>query len=80
MEELKYAQVVKERKGEKVVNIEKLIKAVKKILTYFFPTSHIELENLILRQDNNRVTRKNIRILKKRQITPKPRQITNDQP
>ena len=65
--ELKYAQVVKEREGSKVVNIEKrIIYGMEEDIDFsFISTSYIERENLTLRQDNNRLTRKTLGYSKK---------------
>lgn len=59
---LKYAQVVKEREGGEIVNIEKRIifGSSEEINDNDISTSYIERENLTLRQDNNRLTRKTI--------------------
>ncbi|BDZ69346.1 hypothetical protein [Methanobacterium ferruginis] len=59
---LKYAQVVKEREGGAIVNIEKRIifGTFDDINDTNISTSHIERENLTLRQDNNRLTRKTL--------------------
>jgi hypothetical protein len=59
---LKYAQVVKEREGGEIVNIEKRIMfgSAEEINDNDIFTSYIERENLTLRQDNNRLTRKTI--------------------
>ena len=59
---LKYAQVVKEREGGEIVNIEKRIifGSADEINDNDISTSYIERENLTLRQDNNRLTRKTI--------------------
>ncbi len=60
--ELKYAQVVKKRKKGKVVGVEKRIIFGKKedIPESEISTSYIERQNLTLRQENNRLTRKTL--------------------
>lgn len=65
--ELKYAQVKKNREGGKVVNIEKQIIYGEKedISEDIISTAYIERENLTLRQDNNRLTRKTLGYSKK---------------
>jgi len=65
--ELKHAQVVKQREGEKVVNIEKRIiyGGGEDINDILIATPYIERENLTLRQDNNRLTGKTLGYSKK---------------
>jgi len=65
--ELKYAQVVKKRENGKVVSIERNIIYGEKedIDNCIISTSHIERQNLTLRQDNNRLTRKTLGYSKK---------------
>jgi len=65
--ELKYAQVKKNRESGKVASIEKQIIYGEKedIDESIISTSHIERENLTLRQDNNRLTRKTLGYSKK---------------
>lgn len=60
--ELKYAQVVKKRKKGRVVSVEKRIVFGKKedIPESEISTSYIERQNLTLRQENNRLTRKTL--------------------
>lgn len=60
--ELKYAQLIKEREGGKIVNIEKQIVfgETEQIKEEDISTSLIERENLTLRQENKRFTRKTL--------------------
>ena len=57
---LKYAQVVKKRKGGKLKKVEKNVVFGKGIEQSAISTSLIERQNLTFRQDNNRVSRKTI--------------------
>lgn len=57
---LKYAQVVKKRKGRKLKKVEKKVIFGQGIEQSIISTSLIERQNLIFRQDNNRVSRKTI--------------------
>lgn len=57
---LRYAQVVKKRKNGKVVKVKKRIVFGKDIPESAINTSHIERQNLTLRQENNRLTRKTL--------------------
>ncbi len=65
---LKYAQVVKEREGGEIVNIEKRIifGSVDEINHNDISTSYIECENLTLRQDKQQTNKKNIRIFQRK--------------
>jgi len=65
--ELKYAQVKKNREKGIVVNIEKQViyGENKDINADIISTTYIERENLTLRQDNNRLTRKTLGYSKK---------------
>ena len=63
--QLKYAQVVKKRKGGRLVTVEKRIVFGKDIPESEINTSHIERQNLTLRQENNRLTRKTLGFSKK---------------
>ncbi len=67
LEELKYAQVIKTREGGKVINIQRKIIFGEKedIDESIISTAYIERQNLTLRQDNNRLTRKTIGYSKK---------------
>ena len=57
---LKYAQVVKKRKGRKLKKVEKKVIFGQGIEQSTISTSLIERQNLTFRQDNNRVSRKTI--------------------
>jgi IS1 family transposase len=57
---LKYAQVVKKRKGGKLMKVEKNVVFGEGIEQSAISTSLIERQNLTFRQDNNRVSRKTI--------------------
>ena len=57
---LKYAQVVKKRKGRKLKKVEKKTIFGKGINQSEISTSLVERQNLTFRQDNNRVSRKTI--------------------
>src|SRR5674536_73917 len=57
---LKYAQVVKKRKGGKLQKVEKNVIFGEDIEQSAISTSLIERQNLTFRQDNNRVSRKTI--------------------
>ena len=59
-DDLKYAQVVKKRKGGKLQNVEKNVIFGEGIEQSAISTSLIERQNLTFRQDNNRVSRKTI--------------------
>ena len=59
-DDLKYAQVVKKRKGGKLQNVEKNVIFGEEIEQSAISTSLIERQNLTFRQDNNRVSRKTI--------------------
>jgi len=59
-ESLKYAQVVKTRKGGKLQKVEKNVVFGEGIEQSEISTSLIERQNLTFRQDNNRVSRKTI--------------------
>lgn len=64
-ENLKYAQVVKNRQGRKLQKIEKRIIFGKDIDQSEVSTSLLERQNLTFRQDNNRISRKTIGFSKK---------------
>ena len=57
---LKYAPVIKYRKGRKFQKIEKRIIIGQNIDQSEISTSLLEIQNLTFRQDNNRVSRKTI--------------------
>ena len=59
-DDLKYAQVVKKRKGGKLKGVEKKVIFGEDIEESTISTSLIERQNLTFRQDNNRVSRKTI--------------------
>ena len=59
-ESLKYAQVVKKRKGRKLKKVEKKVIFGEGIEQSAISTSLTERQNLTFRQDNNRVSRKTI--------------------
>ena len=59
-ENLKYAQVVKKRKGGKLQKVKKNVVFGEGIEQSDISTSLIERQNLTFRQDNNRVSRKTI--------------------
>lgn len=59
-DDLKYAQVVKKRKGRKLQKVEKNVIFGEGIEQSKISTSLIERQNLTFRQDNNRVSRKTI--------------------
>jgi len=58
--DLKYGQVIKHRKGGRLVNVEKRIVFGKNINLKEISTSLLERQNLTFRQDNNRISRKTI--------------------
>jgi IS1 family transposase len=64
-ENLRYAQVIKNRKEGKLHNVEKKIIFGQDIDNTEISTSLLERQNLTLRQDNNRVSRKTIGFSKK---------------
>lgn len=64
-DDLRYAQVVKKRKGGKLQKIVKKIVFGKDIEESEISTSLLERQNLTFRQDNNRVSRKTIGFSKK---------------
>jgi hypothetical protein len=64
-ENLRYAQVIKNRKEGKLHKVEKKIIFGKGIDISEISTSLLERQNLTLRQDNNRVSRKTIGFSKK---------------
>jgi IS1 family transposase len=64
-ENLKYAQVIKNRHGRKLQKIEKRIIFGKDIDQSDVSTSLLERQNLTFRQDNNRISRKTIGFSKK---------------
>ncbi len=57
---LKYGQIIKERSGSCIKNIVKKIVFGTDINPKSISTSYIERQNLTLRQDNNRISRKTI--------------------
>lgn len=57
---LKYGQIIKERSGSHLKNIVKKIVFGNDIDPKSISTSYIERQNLTLRQDNNRISRKTI--------------------
>jgi IS1 family transposase len=59
-DDLKYAQVVKKRKGGKLQKVKKNVIFGEDIEQSAISTSLIERQNLTFRQDNNRVSRKTI--------------------
>jgi hypothetical protein len=61
---LKYAQVVKKRKGGKLQKVEKNVIFGEGIEQSAISTNLIERQNLTFRQYNNRVSRKTIRFSK----------------
>ena len=64
-DDLRYAQVIKKRKGGKLQKIVKKIMFGKDIEESEISTSLLERQNLTFRQDNNRVSRKTIGFSKK---------------
>lgn len=62
---LKYAQVIKNRKGKKFQKIEKKVIFGENIDQNDISTSLLERQNLTFRQDNNRISRKTIGFSKK---------------
>lgn len=64
-ENLKYAQVIKNKLGEKLQKIEKRVIFGQNIDQSEISTSLLERQNLTFRQDNNRVSRKTIGFSKK---------------
>src|SRR5665648_643206 len=64
-DDLRYAQVIKKRKGGKLQKIVKKILFGKDIEESEISTSLLERQNLTFRQDNNRVSRKTIGFSKK---------------
>ena len=64
-DDLRYAQVIKERKGGKIQKIAKKIIFGKDIEETEISTSLLERQNLTFRQDNNRISRKTIGFSKK---------------
>ena len=63
--DLKYAQVVKNKQGRKLQNVEKRIIFGQNIDQNEISTSLLERQNLTFRQDNNRISRKTIGFSKK---------------
>ena len=63
--DLKYAQVVKNKQGGKLQNVEKRVIFGQNIDQMEISTSLLERQNLTFRQDNNRVSRKTIGFSKK---------------
>ena len=72
--ELKYAQIIKSRKGKNVHKIVRKVIFGEEIDPKEISTSYIERQNLSFRQDNNRVSRKTIGFSKK--LTPLSDQMT----
>lgn len=62
---LKYAQVIKNKKGRKLHKVEKRVMFGKNINQNEISTSLLERQNLTFRQDNNRISRKTIGFSKK---------------
>ncbi len=62
---LKYAQVIKNKKGRKLQKIEKRVIFGQNINQSEISTSLLERQNLTFRQDNNRISRKTIGFSKK---------------
>ncbi len=63
--DLRYAQVIKHRKGGKLIKVEKRIIFGNDIDKKEISTSLLERQNLTFRQDNNRISRKTIGFSKK---------------
>jgi hypothetical protein len=63
--DLKYAQVVKNKQGKKLQKVEKRIICGQNVDQSKISTSLLERQNLTFRQDNNRIARKTIRFSKK---------------
>ena len=63
--DLKYAQVIKNRKGRKLQKVEKIIIFGQNIDQSEISTSLLERQNLTFRQDNNRISRNTIGFSKK---------------
>ena len=64
-ENLRYAQVIKNKQGSKLQNIEKRVIFGQNIDYSDISTSLLERQNLTFRQDNNRISRKTIGFSKK---------------
>lgn len=64
--DLRYAQVIKHRKGGRVIKVEKRIIFGSDIDKKEISTSLLERQNLTFRQDNNRISRKTIGFSKKK--------------
>lgn len=64
-EDLRYAQVIKNKQGSKLQNIEKRVIFGQNIDGSEISTSLLERQNLTFRQDNNRISRKTIGFSKK---------------
>ncbi|MGD9778130.1 MAG: IS1 family transposase, partial [Methanosarcina sp.] len=64
-EDLRYAQVIKNKQGRKLQNIEKRVIFGQNIDDSEISTSLLERQNLTFRQDNNRISRKTIGFSKK---------------
>jgi IS1 family transposase len=62
---LKYAQVIKNRKGKRLNKVEKKVVFGENIDQAEISTSLLERQNLTFRQDNNRISRKTIGFSKK---------------
>ena len=62
---LKYGQIIKERSGSRLKKIARKIVFGNDIDPKLISTSYIERQNLTLRQDNNRISRKTIGFSKK---------------
>ena len=77
---LKYAQIIKRKDGDKPLKITKKIifGDPKSIDQPEISTSHIERQNLNLRQENKRLARKTIAYFKRRWMATIPSYITYD--
>ena len=62
---MKYAQVVKNKQGKKLQNVERRVICGQNIDQSKISTSLLERQNLTFRQDNNRIARKTIGFSKK---------------
>ena len=63
--DLKYAQVIKNRKGRKLQKVERRISFGQNVDQNEISTSLLERQNLTFRQDNNIISRKTIGFSKK---------------
>jgi IS1 family transposase len=71
---LKYAQIMKQRAGRVLTRVDKRVIFGENIDPKMVSTSYIERQNLTCRQDNNRISRKNIGYSK--EVEPLDRQMT----